>query len=118
MVLQTARMNITESKHGGTLVIAPSGRLDTTSTPAFQERLLNCIAGGGTSVLLDLADVDYISSAGLRALLIATKRVQAGGGRFAICALADNVREVFQISGFYTILDIHADRATALKHLA
>jgi anti-anti-sigma factor len=110
-------MDISESKSAGTLVMTPNGRLDTASAPAFHERLVGCIDAGETSVLLDLAHVDYISSAGLRSLLTAAKRLQAGDGRFAVCALTDNVREVFQVSGFDTIIEIHPDRATALQRL-
>jgi anti-anti-sigma factor len=111
-------MDITETKSGGTLVMMPNGRLDAASAEAFHERLLRCIDGGETSVLLDLVELDYISSAGLRSLLTAAKRLQACDGRFAICALTANVREVFQVSGFDTIIEIHPDRATALQSLA
>jgi len=110
-------MDITETKSGGTLVMTPNGRLDAASAQAFQERLLSCIDGGETSVLLDLVQLDYISSTGLRSLLTAAKRLQACDGRFAVCALTDNVREVFQVSGFDTIIEIHPDRATALQRL-
>lgn len=111
-------MDISETKSGATLVVTPNGRLDAASTPAFHERLLSCIDGGETSVLLDLALLDYISSAGLRSLLTAAKRLQACDGRFALCALTDNVRAVLQVSGFDTIIEIHPDRATALQRLA
>ena len=110
-------MDITESRSAGTLVMTLNGRLDAASVQAFHERLLNCIDGGATSVLLDLALLDYISSAGLRSLLTAAKRLQAGDGRFAVCALTGNVREVFQVSGFDTIIESHPDRATALLRL-
>ena len=118
MVLQTAHMDMSETRSGATLVLTPNGRLDSASAPAFQERLLSCINGGETSVLLDFVHLDYISSAGLRSLLTAAKRLQACDGRFALCTLTDNVREVFQVSGFDTIIDIHPDRATALQRLA
>ncbi len=119
MVLQTpSRMDITQIKSGGTVVITPTGRLDAASAQAFQERLVSCIDGGDTSVLLDLVRLDYISSVGLRALLSAAKRLQACDGRFAVCALTDNVREVFRVSGFDTIIDVHPDRDTALQRLA
>ena len=111
-------MEISETKSGGTLVITPVGRLNAESAQAFQERLLSSIDAGETSVLLDLAALDYISSAGLRSLLIAAKRLQARDGRFAICALTANVREVFRMSGFDTIIDVHPDRATALQSFA
>jgi anti-anti-sigma factor len=111
-------MEIAETKSGGTLVMTPTGRLNAESAQTFQERLLSCIDAGETSVLLDLAQLDYISSAGLRSLLIAAKRLQARDGRFAICALTANVREVFRMSGFDTIIDVHPDRATALRSFA
>ena len=107
-------MEITEAKSGRTLVMTPTGRLDGASAQAFLDRLLRCIDGGETSVLLDLVQLDYISSAGLRTLLTAAKRLQAGDGRLAVCALTPNVREVFQVSGFDTIMAIHADAAAAL----
>jgi anti-sigma B factor antagonist len=120
VVLELARshMDITETKSGGTLVMAPNGRLDAAAAQGFHERLLSCIAGGETSVLLDLVHLEYISSAGLRSLLAAAKRLQACDGRFAVCALTDNVREVFQVSGFDTVIEVHPDRATALQRLA
>jgi anti-anti-sigma factor len=111
-------MEISETKSGGTLVMTPTGRLNAESAQAFQERLLSCIDVGETSILLDLAQLDYISSAGLRSLLIAAKRLQARDGRFAVCALTANVREVFRMSGFDTIIDVHPDRATALQSFA
>jgi anti-anti-sigma factor len=111
-------MDITEGKSGSTLVMTPSGRLDAASAPAFQERLLSCIDGGETSVLLDCVHLDYISSAGLRSLLTAAKRLQARDGWFAVCTLTDHVREVFQVSGFDTIIEVHPDRATALLRRA
>ena len=120
MVLQTAlsRMNISENKSGRTLVLAANGRLDAASAPTFQERLLGCIERGETSVLLDFVQLDYISSAGLRVLLTATKRLQACDGRLAVCSLTENVREVFEVSGFDTIIEIHSDHTVALQRLA
>ena len=111
-------MEFTETKSGATLVITPTGRLNAESAQAFQEHLLSRIDSGETSVLLDLAQLDYVSSAGLRSLLVAAKRVQARDGRFALCALTANVGEVFRMSGFDTILDVHPDRATALRSFA
>ena len=111
-------MELSETKSDGTLVVTPTGRLNAESAQALQELLLSRIDAGETSLLLDLAHLDYISSAGLRSLLIAAKRVQACDGRFAICALTANVREVFRMSGFDTIIDVHPDRVTALRSLA
>jgi anti-anti-sigma factor len=111
-------MKIEETKSGTTLVMSVEGRLDAASAPSFQDQLLARIAGGQASVLLDLSLVDFISSAGLRAVLIAAKRLREGDGQFAVCALHDNVREVFRVSGFESIIDIHPDRHTALERLS
>ena len=96
------------------MVLEPRGRLDGHSTPAFEERLLGCIEAGERAVLLDFGNLDYISSAGLRAVLKASKRLSDLNGRFALCALNANVREVFRISGFDTIIAVHPDAAAAL----
>ncbi len=111
-------MDITENKSGRTLVMVPNGRIDAASAPVFQERLLSCIERGETSVLLDCVQLEYINSAGLRVLLTAAKRLQACDGRFAVCSLTDNVREVFAVSGFDTIIEIHPDHTIALQRLA
>jgi len=96
------------------LVLEPRGRLDGRSTPAFEERLLGCIEAGERAVLLDCGNLDYISSAGLRAVLTASKRLSDLNGRFALCALNASVREIFRISCFDTIIAIHSDAAAAL----
>jgi anti-anti-sigma factor len=111
-------MDLAESRHGLTLVLTPRGRLDGRSTPAFEERLLGCIAAGERSILLDCSALDYISSTGLRTVLTASKRLNDADGRFALCALNANLAEVFRISGFETIMAIHPDAATALATFA
>lgn len=107
-------MDLGESRSGPTLVLAPRGRLDGRSTPVFEERLLGCIEAGERSILLDCSNLDYISSTGLRTVLTASKRLNDADGRFALCALNPNLREVFRISGFDTIMAIHSDAAAAL----
>lgn len=111
-------MKIEETKSGRTLVVAVDGRLDARSAPSFQDQLLGRIEGGETALLLDLSGLDFLSSAGLRVLLIVAKRLRDGDGRFAVCSLRDNIDEVFRISGFASIIDIHPDRQTALAQLA
>src|SRR5215813_5801438 len=114
-VLRSAAvMDVGESRSGQTLVLEPRGRLDGRSTPAFEQRLLGCIEAGERAVLLDCGKLDYISSAGLRVVLRASKRLNALDGWFALCTLNANVREVFRISGFDTIMTIHPDAAAAL----
>jgi len=98
-------------------ILSPSGRLDSHSAPGFEQEVLAAVAGGATRMLIDFSNVQYISSAGLRIVLIAAKKMKAGGGKLALCALSDSIAEVFKISGFSSILDIHPDQASALAAL-
>jgi anti-sigma B factor antagonist len=71
----------------------------------------------GARIVLDLADLEYVSSAGLRSVLGALKRAGATGGKLALAAPIPSVLEVFEISGFNTLLAVHPDRASAVAAL-
>ena len=97
--------------------VIPEGKLDFDAAPGFQEAVERVLGGAGkapAAVIIDGAALDYVSSAGLRAFLLATKAAQRAGVAFALCALQPAVREVFDLSGFSSIIAVHADRATAL----
>jgi anti-anti-sigma factor len=95
----------------------PRGRLDSQSSPLFEQELLQYIESGGGRLLLDFSELTYISSAGLRVILVAAKRMKAVGGRFVLAALNDQVSEVFEISGFSRLLDIVPDYDSAAARL-
>lgn len=110
-------MNVRLETVGSVTVVVPEGRLDFGSAAAFEKQLQDVLAGAGTargSVLLDCAALDYVSSAGLRSILLGARAAQRAGVTFALCALRPPVREVFDLSGFSRIITIHPDRATAL----
>ena len=98
--------------------LRPRGRIDSATGPAFEKDVLLQIDGGQRRLLLDFADLVYISSAGLRIVLIAAKRMKMVGGKLALCSLNPQIAEVFEISGFSRILDIHTSRDTALVTLS
>jgi anti-anti-sigma factor len=98
-------------------VIKPKGRLDSSTGPALEAELVSVIDGGARSLLLDFSELLYISSAGLRVVLLAAKRLKASNGRLALCSLNSQIAEVFKISGFDAIIDIHASSDSALKRL-
>ena len=107
-------MDIGESKEDAVFVLEPKGRLDSANARSFEERVLAALEQGESSLLIDFASLDYISSAGLRVLLMGAKRLQQSGGTIALCALSPSIHEVFEISGFLTIFTVHNDRAAAL----
>jgi len=98
--------------------VRPKGRIDSATGPAFEKDVLRQIDDGHRRLLLDFADLQYISSAGLRIVLLAAKRMKAAGGRLALCSLNPQIAEVFEISGFSRILDIHPSRDAALATLS
>ena len=107
-------MDIGESKVDSVFVLEPRGRLDSANARSFEERVVAALDQGESALLIDFAGLDYISSAGLRVLLMGAKRLQQSGGAIALCALNPSIHEVFEISGFLTIFAVHNDRAAAL----
>jgi anti-anti-sigma factor len=111
-------VNIRLETVGATTLVVPEGRLDFGAAAAFEKQLQAALAGtGGTApaaVIIDGAGLEYVSSAGLRAMLLAARASQRAGIAFSLCALKPAVREVFDLSGFSRIIVVHPDRATAL----
>lgn len=110
-------MNLKTETLGTATILCASGNLDAAGAPGFEEQGRNLLRGGAQRLVLDLADVEYISSAGLRSLLVLAKTAKSAGGAMALCGLAPAVRETMTISGFDHILALAADRAAALDLL-
>ena len=106
-------MQIREEKEGAVLVLTVSEVLDSLTSPEFEARLLRYIDAGEHSLLLDCSGVHYMNSAGLKALLLAMKRLEAVGGKIVICGLDSNVQTVFELTGFDRLFAIKADRSEA-----
>jgi stage II sporulation protein AA (anti-sigma F factor antagonist) len=98
-------------------VVAASGRLDAAGAPEMEAKGKELVQGGSKRLLVDMAGVDYVSSAGLRSLLVLAKAVKGVGGAMALCSLSATVSEVMTISGFDNILTLAADRAAAMDLL-
>ncbi len=111
-------MEISEKQEGKIVVLGPVGRLDNETSPSFQANLLDAVGIGGTSVLVDFSGVEYISSAGLRALMMASKKSRAGGGRFAVAALTPMVKEIFAISRFSLVVQVFETLSQATAELS
>jgi len=107
-------MEISTENDAGTVVATPTGRLDGSNAREFQDALDAVVQEAQKALILDFEQVSYISSAGLRVLLVTAKTLQGNGAELALCSLDDPIREVFGISGFDSIIPIHNSRAEAL----
>jgi anti-anti-sigma factor len=110
-------MEISEDRQGDVIVLNPTGRINNDTSPVFQTRLVGCVGSAAANVLVDLSRVEYISSAGLRALMIASRQSKATGGRLAVAALTPVVNEIFTISHFGLVVQVFATRAEAIAAL-
>lgn len=111
-------MQMVEQKDGEVLTLSLAGRLDGVTSKGVEERILALIDGGARRLLLDLAGLEYISSIGLRVLMLAAKRMKAVDGKLAVSALRPAIRKVFDIAGFDTVLHIVATRAEGVQALS
>lgn len=96
------------------MVLAPTGRIDSSNAREFEEVVLKTLEGGAANMLLDLGGLGYISSAGLRVILLAAQKLKARGGALRLCALSPMILEVFEVSGFSKLIPIHGSREEAL----
>ena len=97
-------MQITYQKNGGELTIAPVGRLDTQTAPEL-EKILEDNLPGMTSVIFDLAELTYTSSAGLRVLLKARKAVKQREN-IRLIRVCEDVREILDMTGFTELMTV------------
>lgn len=110
-------MQITASIQEGIVIATLAGRMDAMTTVEFDHWFSEQRAAGMTRFVLDLQQLQYISSAGLRSLLSAAKQLKAAAGEMLICGLSGTVEEVFRISGFLTIFKVLATPEEALTAL-
>ncbi len=102
----------------GFLSISVKGRVDAVSAPELEKEVASAMVPSQARLVLDLAGVDYMSSAGLRVLVMGAKSAAAVKGAFAICCIQEPVRNVLAMVGFLPIIDIHESHAKAVEALS
>ena len=110
-------MEITQTQNGEVLIFAIQGKLDSQTSKTFEGRLLPPIEQGNKKILVDFSEMDYISSAGLRVLLLAVRKLSDGNGKIALCALKPPIKNVFDIAGFSAVFPIFPSPTEALDEL-
>lgn len=108
-------MRVEERLVGDTVVLSLQGRLDPNTSGTFDQAFNRLIEQGKTRFVLGLAQLEYVSSAGLRSLLLAAKKMKSISGKLALCQLGEHVQEVFDMSGFSAIFAIKATEEEALQ---
>jgi anti-sigma B factor antagonist len=110
-------MDISEDRKADAVILALSGKLDATTAKTFEDKILGVINSGTQRLVVDLSQLEYVSSSGLRVFLLAAKRLQGTNGKIVFCGPQDNVRQVFDLAGFSSILSIYGSRDEAIKGL-
>lgn len=95
------------------LAVHLSGRLDGTNAAEAEQALLDRVQEGPKHVILDMTDLEYISSAGLRVVLLAAKHLRKTDGTLALCGMPGHIREVFEVSGFLSLFAVSDDLTAA-----
>lgn len=107
-------MDVATERQENILSVLVSGRIDGSNAMQFEETVRAAIEDGDRAVVMDFEKLSYISSAGLRAVLLIAKSLMGRDARFALCAMSDQIREVFEVSGFDKFIPIHPSRAETL----
>lgn len=111
-------MKIQQSNLGGVTVLAPAGRIDTTTSGSLEETVRRSVDGGVRDMVVDFSSVDYISSAGLRVFLVLAKRMRDLQGRLVLCGMTEPVRQVFHLAGFMPLFRVEPSQEAALATFA
>ena len=114
-VADTKNLTIDGERKSGTLIARASGRIDGSNAREFQDALETFLENEVSSLVLDLENLSYISSAGLRVILLVSKKLQRASAKFGVCSLSDSISEVFQISGFDKIIQTYRTQSDALS---
>ena len=107
-------MSPQQETRGEVTIFKPAGRLDSASSVGLEQAVLERLQAGGKRLVFDLSGVDYISSAGLRVILLAGKKLQPVQGAVVLCGLRDEGRGVFEMSGFLNLFPVASDLEQAL----
>jgi len=110
-------MEITSGIEGDLVRFHVTGSIDASTSPDVEQAVNTAVAGGSRRLIFDMSGVKYISSAGLRAILLAAKKAKAAGGGVAVFGLQSPVEQVFTVAGFGKIVPIVSSDAEARERL-
>jgi stage II sporulation protein AA (anti-sigma F factor antagonist) len=106
---------IKTGKENNAIIVKITGRMDAVTAPEFEKALGAWIDESEKHFVMDLSALEYISSAGLRSILVIAKKLKALNGKILLAAMEESVNEVFEISGFNSIIPIHDTVQAAIR---
>lgn len=110
-------MEIGEERRSGVLVIVPRGRVDSGASAQLEKAMLAPVVAGERRLMIDMAGVEYISSAGLRAFLLLARKTKETQGQLVLAAMSPGVRQVFDLAGFTPLFTVEASAEAGLLRL-
>ena len=110
-------MTIAAETTASATIVSLQGQINSANAATVETEVLAVLQKGAKNVLLNMTELSYISSAGLRVVLVLAKRLKQAGGKLVIYGMQPHVREVFDISGFLAILNVTATRNEAVEQL-
>ena len=108
-------MDMTEDKREEVIILGLRGRLDASTSKGLEEKLTALTEGGEKRLVVEFSQLDYISSSGLRVLLVAAKNLTRANGKIVLSSLKDHIKEVFDITGFSSIFPIYHSPEEAIN---
>lgn len=111
-------MDLKTERENGALIVCAEGRIDGANAREFEEAITTAIDEQDRVVIMDLEHLSYISSAGLRTILLTAKNLSRRGAKFALCSLQEPIRQITKIAGFDRVIPNHDDRAGAVAALS
>jgi anti-anti-sigma factor len=110
-------MEITSKEAHTATIVSVKNRIDAMTSPEFEAYLSTLLEQEKKNIILNLNELEYISSAGLRVILSTAKKIKADRGSLCFCGLRGSVKEIFEISGFCSILQVFNTEEEALSKL-
>lgn len=108
-------MEIKETKKENVMILEMGWKLDVNTSPILEKRVLSLIEKGEKNIIFDFVNINYISSSGLRVILLAEKKAQELGGKVVLSNVQDHVKTIFDIAGFTSMLTLYPNNDEALK---
>lgn len=105
------------TKQNDVIIIKPINRLDSNTFEAFEQEINSQISNNASKLIIDFTELEYISSAGLRVILVTAKKLKKTKGTLRLCAMKDFIKEIFDIAGFSAILNIDTDLNESLSKM-